>query len=68
MTTDDPDLKYDRSLLGVDHDIGTYDVTKEMIISFARSTGETGVQYLDEEAAKNTVATWACSQDSQSRT
>ena len=55
MTTDDPDLKYDRSLLGVDHDIGTYDVTKEMIISFARSTGETGVQYLDEEAAKNTV-------------
>ena len=55
MTTADPDLKYDRSLLGVDHDIGTYDVTKEMIISFARSTGETGVQYLDEEAAKNTV-------------
>ena len=54
MTTDDPDLKYDRSLLGVDHDIGVYDVTKEMIVSFARSTGETEPQYLDEEAAKDT--------------
>ena len=54
MTTDDPDLKYDRSLLGVDHDIGTYEVTKEMIISFARSTGETRPQFTDEEAAKDT--------------
>ena len=54
MTTDDPDLKYDRSLLGVDHDIGSFEVTKEMIVSFARCTGETAPQYLDEEAAKDT--------------
>ena len=54
MTTDDPDLKYDRSLLGVDHDIGSFDVTKEMIVAFARSTGETAPQYLDEEEAKDT--------------
>ena len=54
MTTDDPDLKFDRSLLGVDHDIGSFDVTKEMIVAFARSTGETAPQYLDEEAAKET--------------
>jgi acyl dehydratase len=54
MTTDDPDLKYDRSLLGVDHDIGSFDVTSEMIVAFARSTGETAPQYLDEEAAKDT--------------
>lgn len=54
MTTDDPDLKYDRSLLGVEHPIGSYEVTKEMIVSFARSTGETEPQYLDEQAAKET--------------
>ena len=54
MTTDDPDLKFDRSLLGVDHDIGSFDVTKEMIVAFARSTGETAPQYLGEEAAKET--------------
>ncbi|MDP6452454.1 MAG: MaoC family dehydratase N-terminal domain-containing protein [SAR202 cluster bacterium] len=54
MTTDDPDLKYDRSLLGVDHDIGTYEVTRDMIIHFAHSTGETAPQYVDEEAAKDT--------------
>ena len=54
MTTDE-DIKYDRSLLGVEHPVGTYEVTKEMIVSFARSSGETNPLYLDEEvAAKST--------------
>ena len=52
MVTEDSDIKYDRSLLGVDHDIGCYPVTKEMIVKFAHSTGETNPLYFDEEAGQ----------------
>lgn len=54
MVDSDPDVKYDRSLLGVDHDIGVFEVTKRMIISFAKSTGETAPQYVNEEEAQHT--------------
>ena len=37
MTTDD--IKFDRSLLGVEHPIGTIEVTGEMIEEYARVTG-----------------------------
>ncbi len=50
MTTD-LDIEYDRSLLGVEHPVGSFDVTKEMIVGFAQSTGETNPMYLDEEKA-----------------
>ncbi len=52
MTTQDTEIKYDRSLLGVDYDIGSYPVTKEMIVKFAHSTGETNPLYLDEDAGR----------------
>ena len=42
---------YDRSLLGVDHPTGTFQVTREMIVKFARSTGETDPAYADEQSA-----------------
>ena len=45
MTTDEG-IKYDRSLLGVEHPIGTFSVTREMIVGFARSTGETDEKYV----------------------
>ena len=51
MTTNE-DIKYDRSLLGVEQSIGTFHLTKELILSFARSTGETNPLYTDEERAK----------------
>ena len=54
MATEDEDIKYDRSLLGVEHPIGQFRVTKEMIVRFAESTGETNPVYLDEEKAKET--------------
>lgn len=50
MTTDQ-DIEYDRSLLGVEHPVGSFEVTKDMIVDFARSTGETNPVYLDEEQA-----------------
>ena len=52
MTTANTDIVYDRSLLGVDHDIGSFPVTKEMIVKFAHSTGETNPIYLDDEAGE----------------
>ena len=45
MTTDEG-IKYDRSLLGVEHPIGTFDVTKKMIVGFARSPGETATKFI----------------------
>ena len=45
-------LDFDRSVLGVDVDIGSYQVTKEEIIAYARALGETNPLYVDEEAAR----------------
>lgn len=46
------EIVYDRSLLGVEHHIGTFRITGEMILAFARATGETNPLYSDEEKAK----------------
>jgi acyl dehydratase len=46
---------YDRSLLGVEHFIGSFHVTREMILEFSKSTGETNPLYIDEEKAKASV-------------
>ena len=54
MTTDEG-IKYDRSLLGKSHNIGTIKVTKEMIIKFSRSTGETNEIHLGNEGTQQTV-------------
>ena len=51
MTTDEG-IKYDRSLLGVEQAIGSFEVTREMILDFSESTGETNPLYVDEEKAK----------------
>ena len=47
MTTDEG-IVYDRSLLGVEHPIGSFRVSREMITEFARSTGETKSIYLGD--------------------
>ena len=38
--TRDKGIQYDRSLLGVETYLGTFQVTKEMILDFARSSGD----------------------------
>ena len=53
MTTDDEDIQFNRELLGVEHDAGVFEVTKEKMIGFASSTGETDPVYLDEGKAKD---------------
>ena len=47
MTTDEG-IVYDRSLLGVEHPIGSFRVSREMITEFAKSTGETKSIYLGD--------------------
>ena len=51
MATDE-EIKYDRSFLDVEHPVGTFDVTTEMIVNFARTTGETDPMFIDEERAE----------------
>ncbi len=46
-------IDFDRSVLGVEIEVGSHDVTAEKIIAFARAVGETNPLYLDEEAAKS---------------
>ena len=52
MTTDDDEIQYNRSLLGVEHEAGVFEVTKDRILGFAVSTGETDPVFVDEEKAK----------------
>ena len=46
-------IDFDRSVVGVETEVGTHEVTAEGIIAFARATGETNPLYLDEEAARS---------------
>lgn len=46
------DIEYDRTMLDVDHHIGTFPITREMILAFAECTEETHPLYSDKEAAK----------------
>ena len=46
MTTDS-DITYDRRLLGVEHPTGPFRVTRELILGFARVTGESNPRLHD---------------------
>ena len=55
MTTDEG-IVYDRSLLGKENEIGTFEVSLKMITEFAKSTGETYPKYLGNDANIPVVA------------
>ncbi len=44
-------IEFDRSVIGVDYDVGSHEVTEEQVIGFARAIGETNPLYLDRDAA-----------------
>ena len=48
-------LEYDTSWLGKEFDRYTYNVTKEEIVEFAQSIGETNPLYIDEAYARTTT-------------
>ena len=50
MTTD-AGIDYDRSFLGKEFPIGTFEVSREMILEFSQATGETNPIYSDEARA-----------------
>ena len=52
MPTDE-EIKYDRSLLGVEHPMGPFHVTEEMIVRYARATGETAPPFTGERTARD---------------
>lgn len=47
-------LEYDKSWIGKEFDHYSYEVTKDDIVEFARSLGETNPLYTDEDYAKTT--------------
>ena len=45
-------IDFDRSVIGVEVEVGTHEADKERMIAYAKAVGETNPLYLDEEAAK----------------
>ena len=45
------ELEYDRSLYGVEHEAGPFEVTREMVLAFSESTAEPAPVFSDDEAA-----------------
>jgi len=45
------ELDYDKSLYGIEHKAGPFEVTKEMVLAFSKSIGQQGEIYNDESAA-----------------
>ncbi len=45
-------IDFDRSVIGIDVDVGTHEVFKEQMVAYAKAVGEINPLYLDEEAAK----------------
>lgn len=50
MTTGE-EIQFNRSLLGVEHHVGDFEVTKERIVGFATAMGETDPVFTDEVKA-----------------
>ena len=51
MTTDEG-INYDRSFLGKEFPIGTFEISSEMILDFSQASGEVNPIYVDEERAR----------------
>ena len=50
MTTDEG-INYDRGMLGKEFPIGTFEISREMILEFSRASGEVNPIYVDETLA-----------------
>lgn len=50
MTTDEG-INYDRGLLGKEFPIGTFEISREMVLEFSRASGEVNPIYVDETRA-----------------
>jgi acyl dehydratase len=48
-------IEFDRSILGKEFVLGTFQVTEHMMRAFAQAVGETSPQYVDPQAAKKTA-------------
>ena len=46
------ELEYDRSLYGIEHEAGPFEISREQIKGFSTGLGETGPIHIDEEAAQ----------------
>ena len=46
------ELEYDRSLYGQEYETGPFEITKELVLAFNQSIGETGAVFNDEAAAQ----------------
>lgn len=50
--TSTEEIQFDRSVLGVEYEVGKAEITKEAILAFAAAVGETNPLYTDEAFAK----------------
>lgn len=50
--TTESKLEYDESVIGVEQEVGSFDVTAEQIAAYCEAVGEKSPLYIDEAAAK----------------
>ncbi len=53
--TSDREIKFDRSLQGVEYPVGTFPLTREMMVAFSRSTGETSPAYVGDGSGSDEI-------------
>ena len=53
MTTQE-EIQFDRSLLGIEHPVGEFEITKDRILGFANAMGETEPVFTNEVEASKT--------------
>jgi acyl dehydratase len=51
--TGDSELQFDRSVLGLEVEVGRFEVTREQIAAYCEAIGETNPLFTDEKAAKD---------------
>ena len=49
------DIKYNRSLLDIDHDIGEFEITREMVIAFSKAVGETDPKHIGDNTGEGDI-------------
>lgn len=53
MTEELLNIDYDRSVIGVEQEVGSFTVTEELLVSYAKAVGAKDPMYWDPEAARN---------------
>lgn len=53
--TNDGEIEYNRALLNIDHDIGEFKITRDMVIAFSKAVGETDPKHIGDNSGEGNI-------------